>query len=224
MKIARWKGFRRFFALCCLLSALAYSSAQPRPRKNHHKELKTYQGDITHWEVNNDWIYNAFTLLYNTNETILVKFPSHLGSEIKALGEHDLKVNGYIKTNNEGVSFLHLISISNGKSEVSRHNDGPKRHHHKKKEPIAITSSGKIEEILYNIDNQSPTAYLLDNGTILKMPPHIFRQLDNIVKVGTKIEYQGLERRINKGELQSNRKTIVHARTIEINGTSYFIK
>ena len=223
MNIFVCKELKQVMAICLLLCLVTYSSAQPGSRKNHNEQLETIQGNITDWEANNDWIYHAFILKSNQRENILVKFPPHLGSDIQALGEHDLKVSGYLRTDKEGKRFLHLLSISNGDSEVNRNIGDRKKGRPHKKEPISVKSSGKIEKILYN-DNRIPTAYLLNNGTILKMPPHIFNQLNNIVKIGTDIEYEGLERRINRGELQSDKKIVVHARAIEINGTRYFIK
>lgn len=217
------KKLANIYLLCCIWCITLYTTAQPRPHNRPAEQIESYQGNIIQWESNNDFVYHAFIFETDNKETLFVKFPAYLGSEIYNLGNKNLQINGFFRKNKDKNNVFQLISIASEDKEVSKTNRGYKRPHPRAKDPVQIQGNGKIKKIICN-DRNDPVAYLLANDTLLKMPPHIFRQINNVAKVGTEVNYEGLERKLNTGELQEKRKIIIHARAIEINGTRYFIQ
>lgn len=217
-------SFRYAMIIACVLCISLYTSAQPRPYKKQIEQIESYHGNIIQWKTDRDYVYDAFMFETDDKTTILVKFPSFLGQDIKDLGNNDLSIKGFLRKNRNGNNItLQLLSISSGEKNVSRNNGDHRMRRSHYRNPTNIQGNGKIQKIIYN-DRNDPVAYLLANDTLLKMPPHIFKQINNVAKVDTEINYEGLERKLNAGELQEKRKIIIHARAIEINGTRYFIQ
>jgi hypothetical protein len=65
---------------------------------------------------------------------------------------------------------------------------------------------------------------LLDNKTILRIPPHIAYQLVDIAKNGSQVEYSGMQKMPQPGEVAVDNFKIVACNTISINGQQYLVR
>ena len=95
MKILN-KSVSALAALTIFASIVTSVHAQPH-RHHHLQQMTTIQGKVAKFEVNHYYVYDGFYL--NTgSESILVKFPPHMGSQIVGAVKtnSDVTVNGVL--------------------------------------------------------------------------------------------------------------------------------
>ncbi len=189
------------------------------PKDKGLEQLTTVSGTVVEWTYNDDFVYDGLNLLSENNRRYFVKFPPHLGEQMMSVGKV-LTVNGVLKYNREGEEELKLMDATgNGKTIYDQ-----------KPQPRAIpvqetfvNDNSEIAEVQINKHGDA-CGYIMKNGTILKIPPHVARQLMEMVKPGDMIGYTGVLKRLKEGHVQSQDYQIVRCQTISVNGTQYVVK
>ena len=212
--------------LASLLVGLAVSaSAQPggnRERQttqpNQSRQLTTVVGTVAEWTYNDDFEFDG--LLLNTGrENVIVKFRPHLAQQIKTLG-NNLTVRGIFHTNRGGVEELRAESMSgNGQTVVAQ---SPNRNNARVRDPL-VNGEGKVSQMQLCARNNI-IGYILDNGIVLRLSIHSTQRLSQMVKVGTVIEYSGVEFTLRPGHVRAYDYKIVRCQTISIDGTQYMVR
>lgn len=182
------------------------------------EQVATYSGRISEWTYNDDFVYDGLNL--KTGETTLfVKFPPHLGKQIRSLGK-SISVNGVVRYSPEGRQELKMVSISGNGKTVYDQKPAPRAIPHQES---FVTGSAKVNQIQVNKRGEA-CGYMLDNQVILRIPPHIALQLSQMVQVGSSIGYTGIEKELKDGQVQAQNYKIVRSQTISVNGTQYMVK
>ncbi len=186
--------------------------------KNQLEQVTTYTGSISEWTYNDDFIYDGLYL--KTGETaVFVKFPPHLGQPIRSLG-NNISVKGVLKHTPEGRQELKMVSISGKGQTVYDRKPTPRA---VPQQEVFITGNAKINKMQINKRGEA-CGYMLDNGVILRIPPHIALQLSQMVQVGSTIGYTGIEKELKDGQVQAQNYKIVRSQTLSVNGTQYMVK
>jgi hypothetical protein len=156
--------------------------------------------------------------LKTENNTVFVKFPRHLAQSIKALGD-SLSVSGFLRLNPQGVREIKMESISGKGQTVLDQKPVPVP------APLQgriVNGKGKISDMQLN-KRGDVCGYILDNGVVLRIPPHIAGQLSQTVRRDSEISYSGIEKTLKAGYVLAFDYTIIHCRNITVNGTQYII-
>lgn len=208
------------FGMFILLSETAFSQVP-----NHHNttvyQTKTYTGQVTAWETNQDFAYDGFYLT-TSGTSMLVKFPPHMGQEItNAIKKGStVTVNGYMHTNPDGETYFKMVSIN--ASGVTLYDIPPVRHLSQHTETFT-NGSGTVSAT--QTDKRGlVNGFILTNGTILRIPPHNVYQLVNIIPLGSVVQYAGMVHENKVGHAYEREVTIVHPLSITVNGTQYSVR
>ncbi|MFY1046101.1 hypothetical protein [Chryseobacterium sp. GP-SGM7] len=189
-----------------------------RPRPDALREITTITGTISKMTVNDDFIYDGFDIASN-GESVSVKFPPHLGSQISALAKQgsQISVKGFADVTPTGEKAFRMSSVTaNGKTIE----DTPPAVLQTPPQEVSVTKSGTITDLQKNKQGDTVVGLFVDN-TIVKMPPHIYQQLGQTLTKGTKISFTGFQKPANSGEVAEKKFNIIHARTISVNGKEY---
>lgn len=211
-----------------LLIAIAFTiNAQQKPRnqkesKKPLQEVKSFTGEVTGWANNDDFVYNGFFLQTNSTK-FLVKFPPHMGSALTTAIKtgSTISVNGVEGLDTlAGIKEIRLVSvIADGKTLNETTPVAPATIPAKE----LINGNGKISELQKNKDGKVK-GFILDNKTILRVPPNVAEQLNTVAVVGAAISYSGEKQILHTGEVAADSYTIIHCKTITFNGKQYLTK
>ncbi|HCO66955.1 MAG TPA: hypothetical protein DIT04_04240 [Dysgonomonas sp.] len=223
---------RKNIIFSILIGILSFASvstlmAQPKPHPRHGhgpggnsqlNQVATYSGSVTEWAFNDDFVYDGLYL--KTGETTLfVKFPPHLGQQIRSLG-NNISVNGVLRYTPEGRQELKMVSVTAKGQTVYDQKPSPRA---LPQQESFITGNAKVKQMQINKRGEA-CGYILDNGVVLRIPPHIALQLSQMVQVGSTIGYTGIEKELKDGQVQAQNYKIVRSQTISVNGTQYMVK
>ena len=150
--------------LVVVLMGLTMSVSAQKKQKGQLEQVTTISGSIADWTYNDDFEYDGLYL--NTgNAKVFVKFPAHLGQQIRALG-NNLSVSGVFKFNREGVQELKMVSMS-GKGQTV-YDQKPMRNTVSVQETF-VNGEGKVSQIQVN-KKGVVSGYILDNKVVLRIP------------------------------------------------------
>lgn len=190
----------------------------PMPPAGRIEQVTTVNGAVTEWTYNDDFEYDGLYL--NTGSaTLFVKFPPHLGQQVRALGKN-LSVSGVLRYNPEGVQELKMVSMSGNGQTVY---DQPPIPGAAPIQEQYVNGEGKVSQMQIN-KRGDVVGYILENGVILRIPPHIARQFPQIVQTGSVIGYTGFEKVLKTGHVRAYNYKIIRCQTISINGTQYLVR
>jgi len=185
-----------------------------KPKPGPLKELTTISGTVSKMSTNDDFVYDGF-YLNGSGGPVLVKFPPHLGSQIKAMAG-PVSVKGFEEVAPDGEKTFRMKSImANGKTLE----DTPPAVPQTPPQETSATGNGTITELQKN--KEGNTVGIFVDDTLLKMPPHVFEKLGTSLVKGAKISFTGAKKPENSGEVAERKFNIVRARTISINGKEY---
>jgi len=201
----------------CFIVLIVYVSAQPG-RKDQIKETTTFNGTIEEWVYNDDFEYDGLYLRVE-NSKILVKFPPHLAQQTRALGNR-ISVNGVLGYNREGIQELKMTSISGNGQVVYDQKPTPDYNYTTE---LFVNDKGRVEKIQIN-KRGDVVGYVLNNNIVLRIPPHIARQLSQLVQIGSVIEYSGIEKALKAGHVRAFNYKIIRCQSISVNGTQYLVR
>ena len=193
----------------------AVISAQPGKAKALSVEMS---GTITEWTHNDDFLYDGF-YLQSGGESYFIKFPPHMAKAVFDCG-NTVAVEGTLKYSPEGVREIRMSSVR-GNGLIVMHIP-PK---HSTMAPLAeiVSGTGTVLQLQLN-KKGDVSGYFLDGGVILRVPPHIARQLTHLVQEKTVLEYTGIVKTLKEGEMSKGDYKIIRCQTITINGTQYLTR
>jgi hypothetical protein len=171
-------------------------------------------------KVNDDFVYDGFYML-NGSDSMLVKFPAHLGNQVMSavkLGS-TISVNGLLHYPPFGGKEIRMVSLIVNGSTIY---DIPPTNPPTPPLETFVSGSGKIITQQTNREGR-PIGFILDSKTILRIPPHLGYQLSGLLQNGTTVTYTGMKKQAQDGEVSSADYTIIHCRTININGQEYMM-
>lgn len=189
-----------------------------RPSPAEIREISTVTGKVSRMAVNDDFIYDGFYMTSN-GESLLVKFPPHLGSQITALAKNgsSVSVKGVSDIAPDGEKTFRMNSLTADGKTVEDVKPGVPQ---TPPQEVSVSESGTITQLQKNKEGNAVVGIFIGN-TILKMPPHIYQQLGQSLVNGAKVSFTGFKKPENSGEVAEKKYTIVHARTISVNGKEY---
>lgn len=191
------------------------------PGQQQLQQVAAYEGQVTDWASNNDYVYDGF-YLQTTGGKMLVKFPPHLGSQLTTAIKTGSRVtvNGITDYTPWGSTEIRMVSINaNGQMIYDTPPATPPA------PPVEnfTNGNGTIKGLQKNMEG-IVDGYILGNKTILRVPPHIAMQLSQIALTGSAISFTGMQKTPQIGEASAGNYTIVHAETITVNGTQYLTR
>ncbi|MBD2704912.1 hypothetical protein IC229_30045 [Spirosoma sp. BT702] len=184
--------------------------------------LTTVSGTVGQWVGNDDAILNGFTL-NSGSATTTVKFPTHLGEEVQKAVKTggSVSVSGYTETSPRGETFFLMNSLNAGKTTVT--NTPPAAPITQPETPALTTISGRIAD--YRLDKEGrANGLILDDKTIVNIPSHVAYQLTNLAQKGSTITVQGYPRTVRNGQVQLEKRNIMRASVLTINGQQYLVR
>lgn len=188
-----------------------------KPKPEMLKEIRTVSGTVSRMSANDDFVYDGF-YLDGSGGPVLVKFPPHLGSQITALARQggQISVKGFEEVAPDGNNTFRMKSVTaNGKTVE----DTPPAVPQAPPQETSATGSGAVTELQKN--REGHTVGIFVDGTLLKVPPHVFEKLGTSLVKGAKISFTGAKKPENSGEVAERKFNIVRARTISIDGKEY---
>ncbi|RFM30916.1 hypothetical protein DXN04_31795 [Chitinophaga silvisoli] len=147
-----------------------------------------------------------------------MKFPPHLGATLKEGLKSGAKatVTGTMNLAPTGQKEISMLSVSTGGktfSDTGVSSVAPAQE-------TFISGSGKITSLQLNRENML-AGLLIDNNTVLRIPPLSAMQLASSLQVGSAVAFTGMKRALNAGEALQGNYTLVHCQTITVNGHQY---
>ncbi|WP_020595227.1 hypothetical protein [Spirosoma panaciterrae] len=192
------------------------------PQAHGLTSLTTVSGTVGQWIANDDSVLDGFTIGTGSAATT-VKFPSHLGKQIQQAIKpgSSVSVTGYSDTTPRGETVFLLNSLTAGKSTVTH--TPPTQPATPPEPPALTTATGKIAD--YRMDREGRVnGFVLDDKTIVTIPPHVAYQLTNLAKKGNTISVQGYPKSLREGQVQLEKLNILRASVLTINGQQYLVR
>jgi hypothetical protein len=195
--------------------------AIPPPPGGELQQVTAFQGRVVKMNSNDDYVYDGFYML-NGTDSLLVKFPAHLGSQVTGIAKTgtEVSVKGVLHIPPVGVKEISMVSLTaNGQTIIDTPPDTAPT------PPVEtfVKGQGKIISLQADPDGRT-TGFMVDNKTILHIPPHIAMQLGAMIQVGSNIAYTGMQKVVTQGEVSAASYAVVHCTTITVNGQQYLVK
>ena len=185
--------------------------------------LTTLIGTVGQWVGNDDAVLDGFTINPGSGAVTTVKFPPHLGQQVQKVVKpgSSVTVVGYSETGPQNNASFRMNSLTSGKTTVT---DAPPTPQTTTPEtPTLTTVSGKILDYRLNRDGRV-NGLVLDDKTVVTIPPHAAYQLTDLAKKGSAITVQGYPKSLRDGQVQLEKVNILRASVLTINGQQYLIR
>lgn len=185
------------------------------------QEVSSVSGKVVKLAANDDFVYDGFYII-NSGDSLLVKFPPHMGAQITraaAVGTN-VTVKGVQQVSPEGRKEMHMVSLMAGGQSYM---DSPPTAMPAPQAEEAISGSGKITAVQTGAMGEA-RGLVIDGKTILHVPPHVAAQLSSALQPGSQISYTGNKKAVNSGEAMSGSYTIVRTTTLTVNGKQYLVQ
>ncbi|TWP26682.1 hypothetical protein ETU08_11135 [Apibacter muscae] len=184
------------------------------------QKINPISGNVKEWVFNQDFVYDGFYLETNA-EKYLVKFPIHLGAELRnSISNNPIVVQGVVKYSPLGEKEIELVSLKTPNKVI--YNLPPETPTNVLEKKF-VNNSGKIKEVQIN-EMGDPIGFILEDRTVLRLPKHLSKQLSNLAPQGSTISYTGIEKSKDNGEAYYNNYSVVRCNTITIGEDQYLIK
>ena len=168
--------------------AATQQPAPPPPPPGGAAQLTSIRGTVSQYMMNPDGLVDGLLLGDNT----IVRFPPHMSQQlVQAIKPQDLvRVDGFFEF--QGV--IHAATITNVKSQQSVVDTPPSpQYPPPAPNPYArqpMTVSGTVKVLTYAPKGEIDGA-VLDNGTIVHVPPPVGMQYANLFRVGASLAASG---------------------------------
>jgi hypothetical protein len=203
-------------------TAYAQPPAPPQPLgRDQLQQVATFNGNVKGLAANDDYVYDGFYMQAG-QDSLLVKFPPHMGTQITnaVKSGKQITVNGTLGYPPFGGKEVRMVSIIiNGQIIY----DAPPANPPTPPADNFVRGNGKLTGTQTDREGRV-NGLVLDNKTILRVPPHIAYQLADIAKNGSAVEYSGMQKQPGQGEVIANDLKIVQCNTISINGQQYLVQ
>ena len=196
--------------------------AGPGAPKASVQALTDFNGTLTDYTAaNDDQVYDAFTLKTST-ATETVRFPRHLAQALMAAAKagSQVTVSGFRDTDPEGRPALHLVSLTAGGQTV---HDAPPARPTTPPTEETTTVRGTVQRLAQDPKGRT-NALVINDGTILRLPPNAAEQLAEKLKVGATVAATGALRAPVAGEVAAKPVRVVRAQTITLDGVQFLVR
>jgi hypothetical protein len=184
--------------------------------------LSDVSGTLTDYTAaNDDQVYDAF-MLKGSAGTETVRFPRHMAKALMAAAKagSQVTVSGFRDTDPEGRAALHLVSLTAGGQTVR---DTPPVRPATPPTEETTTVRGTVQRIAQD-PNGRTNAVVINDGTILRLPPDAAAQLADKLKVGATVAATGALRAPVAGEVAAKQVRVVRAQTITLDGVQFLVR
>jgi hypothetical protein len=190
----------------------------PGPAPMQH--VAAYTGTVLNFVSNDDLEYDGFYLV-NQGDTLLVKFPPHQGKSIYGELKPGVRttVNGILNNTPAGTKEVRMLSVKTGNSTIT--DTGA---------PVALpiqeeytSGNSTISKLQLNREGL-PIGLFLGNNVLLRLTPGVASQFGTELKAGGNVGYTGMKKPAGTTALSSADYTIVHCKTITVNGHQYMVQ
>ncbi|WP_221391571.1 hypothetical protein [Dyadobacter sp. NIV53] len=193
----------------------------PSPGSPGLQAINTIQGKVVKLQGNDDFIFDGFYML-SAADSLLVKFPAHMGSQIFALTKpgSQVSVSGVVENARFGAREFRMVNLNAAGKTLT---DTPPNTAPAPAQETAVTGNGKVTSFQTDREGRI-NGFFVDNKTVLRLPPHISVQMGNSISKGTAISYSGNQKVKAQGEIQLEDYKVVRCNTITVNGQQYLVR
>lgn len=142
-----------------------------------------------------------------------VHFPPHMGDRISSIVKigDSIHVEGRSETTPKGENVFEISELVNGKETVRIAPPHPPRGPKPPHDERPMSAAGKVTEFA-RAPHGEIDGLVLEDGTIVKFPPHQDQELKELVSIGDKVEIEGRRHTTPEGDIH------LHADKIEAHG------
>ncbi|SEJ39321.1 hypothetical protein SAMN04487995_4438 [Dyadobacter koreensis] len=200
----------------------------PRPPLGAHGSnthgllaVNTLQGKFVKLQGNDDFVIDGFYIL-SSADSVLVKFPSHMGTQVSAIAKQNgqVTVSGVYENAGPGPKEMRLVSMTASGKTLT---ETPPASLPEPSQQSVVTGTGKVTSVQTDREGRI-NGLFVDNKTILRLPPHVATQLGNSAAKGTLISFSGSVREKQQGEVMLEDYKVVRCSTITVNGQQYLVR
>ena len=196
-------------------------AGQPAPGEQGLRIVSTVTGKVVKLRGNNDFVFDGFYMI-NGSDSLLVKFPAHMGSQISPLVKpgSQITVSGVSETSARTTKEMKMVSITASGKTLT---DNPPASPITPAQETTVTGNGKVTSLQTDQEGRV-SGVLIDNKTILRFPPHASGQLGNTIAKGAAISYSGSQKNKDQGEVLLEDYKVIRCNTITVNGQQYLVR
>ncbi|MEO6686904.1 MAG: hypothetical protein ABIN24_13115 [Dyadobacter sp.] len=197
------------------------SIGAPAPGEKGLRAITTMQGKVVKLQGNDDFTFDGFYMLSGT-DSLLVKFPAHMGTQVSPLTKpgSQVTVSGVLENPPFGTKEIRLVNMTAGGKTLT---DTPPAILSTPVQETVITGNGKVTSLQTDREGRV-NGIFIDNKTILRLPPHVAMQMGNSINKGTTIAYSGNQKGKEQGEVLLEDYKVVRCTTITVNGQQYLVR
>ncbi|HEY0981888.1 OB-fold nucleic acid binding domain-containing protein [Schlesneria sp. T3-172] len=151
-----------------------------------------------------------------------VHFPPHVGDEVQKIVSPDsqVKVYGHDHTTPKGEAVFRAERIESGNSKIEIDEPAPPRgprppHGPRREAERPMSAAGKIRDFHKN-KHGDVDGFALEEGTEVKLPPHLGEELQALAKVGDEVKVEGRRHETPKGDIHLHADRITSSATGKI--------
>jgi len=196
-------------------------AGQPAPREQGLRVVSTVTGKVVKLQANDDFVFDGFYII-SGSDSLLVKFPAHMGSQISPIAKpgSQITVSGVSENPGVGTKEMRMVSITTGGKTLT---DNPPATPITPVQETTVTGNGKVTSLQTDREGNVNGAFI-DNKTVLRFPPHVSAQLGNSLVKGSAISYSGSQKNKEQGEISLEDYKVIRCNTITVNGQQYLVR
>jgi len=147
-----------------------------------------------------------------------VRFPPHVGKKVAELVKpgDQVTVKGHEARRPGGESVFEAEQIGKGEETIQverpKPHEGPMPPKGPKAHEKPMNAHGKVKELIRN-PKEDVDGLRLEDGTEVKFPPHLGKQLEELVKPGEEVRVEGRRHETPKGDVHLHADRIVAVAT-----------
>ncbi|MDU0370649.1 hypothetical protein ACFPAF_09620 [Hymenobacter endophyticus] len=193
-----------------------------RPAPPAVQELSDFSGTLTQYVATNDeQIVDGFVL--NTGSaTDTVRLPRHAAQQLMAAAKAGSRVtvNGYRHTGPDGRAALHMVSLTAGGQTIKPTPPTPSA---TPPTEASTTVKGTVSSLRKDREGRV-NGLILNDQTIVRVPPHAAEQLSAKLRTGATIEATGYLHTPRTGEVALRPVRSLRAETLTLDGVRFLLR
>jgi hypothetical protein len=195
-------------------------AGQPAPGEGL-RVVSTVTGKVVKLKANDDFAFDGFHMI-SGSDSLLVKFPAHMGSQISPIAKpgSQITVSGVSENQGSGTKEMRMVSIITGGKTLT---DNPPAAPTTPVQETTVTGNGKVTSLQTDREGRVNGVFI-DNKTVLRFPPHISGQMGNTIAKGAAIAYSGSQKNKEQGEILLEDYKVIRCSTITVNGQQYLVR
>ena len=194
---------------------------RPAPGEPGLRTVNTVTGKVVKLQANDDFVFDGFYMI-SGSDSLLVKFPAHMGSQISPVAKpgSQITVSGVSENQGSGTKEMRMVSITAGGKTLT---DNPPATPITPAQESTVTGNGKVTSLQTDREGNVNGAFI-DNKAVLRFPPHVSAQLGNTLTKGSAISYSGSQKNKEQGEILLEDNKVIRCNTITVNGQQYLVR